>query len=127
MTLLDNVAPPIAKRIIDLFGSTAAIRVLTDTDYDVLSGGAGRESDYTDYPVKLAPDKASKTPFGQGTNNVSDEGRWLMAALDAPVVPTPKHLIVLGSELFSIIGVEPTYSGDQIALWTLSYKKKGGA
>ncbi len=122
MTQLDDQLLPEVKAIIDEFGKSVVFEELTLSEYDPTTGAATEGGPNTYTVVVTPPDKVKQYLVNGETIQVGDSV-IMMPAQDAEFTPVVDQAVTIDTVDFKVVKVEPIYSGDLIAVWTIFLRR----
>lgn len=119
MTVLDDKLVPKAKELLQKFGRD--VQLINDQKtFDEATSKVSGASSFVS--IKIVP----PFPYERGLKGediaVDGNAQTYMAALDAPITPVIGRQIKDGTQQWSIVLVDPIYSGNSLALWRLVLK-----
>lgn len=115
MGVLDRPLRRVASSLVSTFGASIVYRAVTRGTYNTETGK--RETTTTDYSVRAVVGRVRQDLFG----TVIKAGDWRVqiAALSLPVTPSTNDVMVVNGESLRIMQIDPVYSGDQVATYTV--------
>lgn len=121
MATLDALFRDLAKTLIADFGTTATLRSTTAT----YSAATGKNSETTsDVSVEISPPAPVSANRINDTTVLVGDMECLVAAKGLTGVPTlNRDTLIFGGFTWDIVGVDPIYSGDDIAAYTLRLRR----
>ena len=118
---LDETARATALRLIERYGMTATIRRKTSV-YDPATGKTGDAT--RDFTIKISPPEGFREGLIDGELVRAGDLRTSMAAQGAPLVPEPvTDTAIIDGESWTLLRVDPLFSGRKAALYTLHLRK----
>lgn len=116
MTRLDVRMRSLAERMIGQYGKAMTLRKIAEGAYDPSAGGVTTTP--TDYAIFGSVAQPSRTAFESGTANVGDAS-VMVAAKGLTARPEVSDRLVIDDALWTIVAIADTYSGSEIAMYTL--------
>ena len=121
-TVLDDELLEAVYDIIDEFGKIVTFWIYPDQDYDPTIG-ENTLGDPTQYSKKVIPPYQINLKYVDGKLIKLGDLLTGIAAQDIEFTPTLKMKITIDSNIWTIININPIYSGEQIALYLLQLRK----
>lgn len=118
---LDTRMRATASRLINKFGATMTLRRQAGV-YDPATGKNTETA--TDYAIVGSPPSPVDLRRVDGEMIKQGDAETILAASDLTVAPdqTTDHIVFAG-ETWSVVAVEPIYSGEQVAAYQLRLRK----
>lgn len=121
-TALDNKLVPKTLAIINKVGRNMDFTLPLASSYDPATG-AGIESIWTTYTVKVSPPIDYEQRYVDGDSVQRGDARIFMAASGLPLTPVRDMLVEFDGVTFKAISILPIYSGEQIAAYEVQLRK----
>lgn len=122
MTQLDTVFLPLATELLTEYGKAATFHAYTGGSYTP-STGTGSPGSETQYSKKIIPPYNVDLSFVDGdTIRVGDMMTGL-AAENLEFTPVEGMKVTVESQAWSVVKVQPVYSGESIALYQLILRR----
>jgi hypothetical protein len=120
---LDRTLPPVALRIIEQFGMPITLVYpggdpVYDPDTGRMVGGEPVE-----VPTKGVIDRYSDFTTREGGDIQRGDRKLIVAALGLPDAPTTATTVKIGGEVHTVHDVEPTYTGEAVAIYALQVRR----
>lgn len=120
---LDATARPLADQLINQLGKAAIIRRIDPGTVDPVTGVPSGGST-TDHNVKVTPPSRYRMELVAEALVQADDFECSVAALDLTIEPDVEtDKLVLDGEQFAVKGVQPVYSGELVAYYSLQCGK----
>lgn len=117
-TTLDGPLRKVAKTLLDRFGTTVTVRIVTYGAYNTTTGtGTDTNSDTSTKGVLY--DYRADEVYGLVQRG---DRKLIVAALDVTTEPTAKARAVISSVVYEIVTVETLWSGDQATAYILQIR-----
>lgn len=123
-TFLDNLIGPIARDTIRLVGASVTYTRVVVGAYDPATSSVSTTE--TPYSIKALVEDYSLVDSGAGfASGLIEFGdkRVTIAQSEISVVPTAGDKITHNGETYTVVRVQKTYSGDNVALFELQARK----
>ena len=123
MTAFDDEFVPLALEMITEDGKSVTFMTYPLSLHDATTGRTtlGRETNYTKF---IIPPYAYEEKYINGDTVKSGDMKTGVAASGLGFVPNPSETkVIIDSVEWSIVNVNPIYSGEQIALYMLQLRK----
>lgn len=123
MTEFDTDFVPMAVEMLAEFGKQVTFRVYPEAVYDPETGKntIGEPADYT---VKAIPPYSYEAKYIDGDTVLAGDMQTGIAASGLEFTPKPSETkVVIDSVEWSIVSVQPQYSGEQIAVYLIQLRK----
>lgn len=121
MAELDELFGDLAEDLIDQFGGTATLQSVTIN----INAPAGTSTEtIVAETVKISPPQNVEIDAIDGTLVQAGDMQTVLARQGLSNVPVAnKDRLVFAGETWKIVGVDPIYSGDQVAAYTLNLRR----
>lgn len=120
MATLDALFPGLAARLIDRFGATAMLEIVTKSD-DLASGKVTESVVSAD--LKITPPEPFTIGLIDGTLVEVGDMTTLVAAQDLTATPVAnRDRLVFAGESWQIVAIGPVYSGDKATAYRLQLR-----
>lgn len=116
MTELDEEFLPLAAELIDQYGADVQFGAITPGAYDADTGDATPAGALASHKAIIA---AGSTRTRGGGLVEGAELALIIAGVRLATEPTPEDKATVNGTNYSALRAEPTYSGQEIAIWTI--------
>lgn len=119
---LDAPLRAVSQKVIDKFGKSVTLRIVTAGSYDPATRTAtNSDADQTVNAVITNPPAGSQFRES-GTVRLGDR-MVTIPAKNLTTVPDTSSLVVIDSREYEVVEVNPVYSGDQVAIYELLVRR----
>lgn len=150
MTALDDTILPVAKALLESYGLDAVFFIRDTRTYDPSTSSqepdtvstcsrlspigipeagvtsAVASSEGTEYTRKITPPEPFKKWDVDGLHVKRDDLSIYVAAQDLEFTVKTDSNVTIGGSKYKVVGYEPVYSGEQVALYKLHLRKGTG-
>lgn len=121
MANLDTVFPGLAARLIDQFGATASLEMVSKTD-DLVTGKVTESISAKN--VRITPPEPFSVGLIDGTLVEAGDMSTLVAAEGLAASPVAnRDRLVFADEAWQIVSIDPIYSGELAAAYRLQLRR----
>ena len=118
---LDSTFRPLAVDLARQFGKTVTLVRVTGSTFDPSTGQTTETTDETTFAA--VPPQAFSFDRIDGSLVQSSDTLLGLPALSVPAAPTLEDKVKLDGHTWSIVQVQPTYSGELVALYQVQLRR----
>ena len=120
MAALDAKARATALKLLNKFGKSVTLTMVTEGTYDPTTGEVSGSSTSTEIPKALLED-FNGVDYVSGLVEKGD--RKLTTPAKGYTEPKPNDTFTVGSDVYKVIAVETVWSGEQAAIYISQVRK----
>lgn len=122
MTALDDRMRQVALDLIETFGKVVTYTPTTRARNE--STGETPETPGTPVALKVSPPEKFSRKLVDGNAIKKDDLQISLAAKDLAFTPVLNDLVTIDTVVYSVTDVNPVFSGEQEAIWTLQLRRR---
>lgn len=120
---LDAPLRAVSQKVIDKFGQSVTLRIVTAGAYDPTTRSAtNTDTDQTVNGIVMKPSLGSSQFSENGGVRLGDR-LVTIPAKNLTTAPDTSSLVVIDSKEYEVVEVNPVYSGDEVAIYELLVRR----
>lgn len=120
---LDAPLRSVSQKVIDKFGQSVTLRIVTAGSYDPSTRTASNtDADQTVNGIITKPSLGASQFSEAGAVRLGDR-QVTIPAKNLTTVPDTSSLVVIDSKEYEVVEVNPVYSGDEVAIYELLVRR----